>query len=273
MQSHEPRAREADHHVERTACAVPTGVGVPPVSGSSKSVSCPTYGYQSAASGVFDEHTAFAPATAPKRSSLRSCRPPAPHPASYIKDPQEAELAENVWQLAARLRSDNAFRDAAFQEFDRNADPILDYHPTRWADDRPSRTAPVSQLRVATTFMHHLWGPRISGARRQDLMQRFLGKPYPDSALSNVSHFFEAMGTFAAVSDVPLVGTEVAKITSFALSLFWELGVSPTMKVVTGTSPKAAWAYDSHQFANYDAAGGTFGADWLRWQANDHCDR
>jgi hypothetical protein len=272
MQSYEPPPRKgADHHVGGIACAVPTGVGGQPIVGSNNGVGCPTYGYDSAASGVFDEQAALAPASARQRTSLHSCRPPAPHPASYITDRQEAELAEQVWKLAARLGSDNAFREAALQEFSHNANLMIDYHPTRWADDRPSRTAPVGQLHMATTVMHQLWGPRLSRARRQELMQKFLGKHYPDTALSNVSHFFEAIGTFPLLSDIPLIGIDITRMTSFALSLFWELGISPAMKVVTGASPQAAWAYDSHQFTNYDAAGGTFGADWLRWQANDNC--
>ena len=274
MQSYEPSARRgADPYIDWAACAVPTGVGVQRIVGSSNGVGCPIYGYDSAASGVFDEQAALTLASARKRSSWRSCRPAAPHPASYIADRHEAELAEQVWKLSARLGSDSAFHNAVFQEFSHDANLIIDYHPTRWADDRPFRTAPVGQLRMATTVMHHLWGPRLSRARRQELMQKFLGNNYPDTALSNVSHFFEAMGTFPWVPDIPLVGIEATKVTSFVVSLFWDLAISPAMKVVTGASPQAAWAYDSHQFANYDAAGGTFGADWLRWRASDHCGR
>lgn len=104
-------------------------------------------------------------------------------------------------------------------------------------------------------------------------MQKFLGKLYPDTALSNVSHLFEAMGLFPFLTEIPWFGIDAARLVSFGLSVFWDLGVSPAHKTITSGSPRAAWGYDSQQFANYDAAGIAFGYDWLQWSKDGACNR
>lgn len=211
-----------------------------------------------------------------RRLAWRSCKPPAPQPSRYIRagHAQEAELAQKIWTLAARMEADERFREFAFEEFNRGVEItalgsiLMDHHPLRML------TPPKGQLRLAVSIAHHFSRRDTTEKHRQALMQNFLGTVYPDVVRSNAAHVFEAMGLLPFLTEIPLVGNDIARLASFVLSMGWDLGFSPAVKVFfSAIKPYEAWKYDADQFADFDAAGITFGYDWLRWSKDESCDR